>query len=292
MLVESLIPPLIYGLTIGSILYLVSVGLTITFGYMRLVNFSHALFYAISPYILFLLCVRYGFNYLFSLGVGLIVVVILSYFIERYALRRLYRVRLDYSIIASYAILLMGIDTIKTFFGATPIPLREPITIFIELANAYVSLYRLLIVAIAIIVHISLILFFRYSVSGKIIVAFLEEPELISSFGIDTDKYFSLIFILGSVLAGLGGVLYGPISAAYPYMGLDIIQLCFVVVVAGGISGLLRTINGTLISAYIAGMIYSISGQVWGPSSTISIFVLLLIIVLVRPQGLFGNSRR
>jgi len=287
-----MIAPLMYGLTVGSIFYLVSVGLSITFGYMKLVNFSHALFYAISPYILFLLSIRYGHGYISSLVIGIIIVMIISYFTEKYGLRKLYRVRLDYSIIATYAILLMGVDLIKALFGATPIPLSEPIGVFVEIAGVYVSLYRLLIVVIAIVVHIFLILFLRLSTVGKIIIASLEDPELVSSFGIDIDKYFSLMFIIGSALAGLGGVLYGPISAAYPYMGLDILQLCFAVVVIGGIGGLLRTINGTLVSAYMAGLIYSISGQLWGPASTISIFILLLIMVLIRPQGLFGGSSR
>jgi branched-subunit amino acid ABC-type transport system permease component len=117
----------------------------------------------------------------------------------------------------------------------------------------------IIIIAIAICLFFALELFFRKTILGKIVVAALEDKDGVRCLGVRVDKYFSLMFILGSALAGLGGVLYAPISAVHPYMGLSVLLLAFAVVIVGGMGNL----RGTFISAFSLGMVMAITARYW-----------------------------
>lgn len=229
-----MITTLVYGFTIGGILYILSIGLSLTFGSMRIVNFAHALVYTTGAYFLVVALRTLGLGFLPAAAVATVAVLPIAAVIERFIIRRLYGESLDYAIIATYAVLLIGVDLIKWAFGATPIPLSDPIGRDVGLFGISFPLYRLLIIALAISIHGGLYLFFKRTVVGKIVVAGLEDKDAVRSLGIDVDRHFAIVFLVGSGLAALGGVLYAPITSVHPYMGFQVLLICFAVVIVGG----------------------------------------------------------
>jgi branched-chain amino acid transport system permease protein len=274
-----MISTLAYGLTVGGILYIISIGLSLTFGTMRIVNFAHALVYTLGAYILVTTLQKLGVGFFLAAIIAVISVIPISYLIERYVLRRLYGESVDYAIIATYAVLLIGVDAIKWIWGAIPIPLSDPVGISVSFWGIDLPLYRLIIILISLLIFVGLEVFFSRTVVGKIIVAGLEDKEAVSSLGISVDKYFAVAFTLGSCLAALGGVLYAPITAVNPYMGFQVLLICFAVVVVGG----LGSIRGTFLAAFALGMVMSVTGRFWGPAADTMVFIVMGLVLIIKP---------
>jgi len=274
-----MISTLAYGLTVGGILYIISIGLSLTFGTMRIVNFAHALVYTLGAYILVTAMQVLGVGFFVSAIIAVTAVIPLSYLIERFVIRTLYGQSIDYAIIATYAVLLIGVDAIKWIWGAIPIPLSDPVGASFSLLGVDLPVYRFIIILISLLIFGGLELFFGRTVVGKIIVAGLEDKEALASLGINVDKYFAVAFTLGSSLAALGGVLYAPITAVNPYMGFQVLLICFAVVVVGG----LGSIRGTFLAAFALGMVMSITGRFWGPAADTMVFVVLGLVLIIKP---------
>lgn len=268
-----------YGLTIGAILYIISIGLSLTFGTMRIVNFAHGLIYAIGAYFLVMFLPLSRDHFILAAAAAVFAVIPISYVIERFIIRKLYGVSIDYAIIATYAVVLIGIDAIKWIWGAAPIPLSDPVGMEVTLFSVTLPLYRLIIIVLSIAIYIGLFLFFKKTMVGKIVVAALEDKDAVRSLGISVDKYFSYVFIIGSCLAALGGVLYAPITSVHPYMGMMVLLLSFAVVVVGG----LGNINGTFVSAFVLGLVMAITGRYWGPAAETMVFVVMGIVLIFKP---------
>lgn len=193
--------------------------------------------------------------------------------------RKLYGVSIDYAIIATYAVVLIGVDLIKWIWGASPIPLSDPVGIDVAFFGITLPLYRLIIIILAIVIFIALSIFFKKTMVGKIVVAALEDKDAVRSLGINVDKYFAYIFVIGSCLAALGGVLYAPITSVHPYMGTMVLLISFAVVLVGG----LGNIKGTFISAFVLGMVMSVTGRLWGPAAETMVFVVMGIVLIFKP---------
>ena len=197
----------LYGLSVGAILYFISIGLSLTFGTMRVVNFAHTLTYSIGVYLLITFIPLFKGIFIPAALLAIAGVIPVSYAIERFIIRRLYGESLDYTFIATFAVALIGVDTIKWIWGVNPHPFSDPLGTYLTLGRFTFPVYRIIIFGIAIALFFALELFFRKTIMGKIVVAALEDKDGVRCLGISVDKYFSLMFILGSVLAGLGGVL-------------------------------------------------------------------------------------
>ena len=268
-----------YGFSIGAILYFVSIGLSLTFGTMRVVNFAHTLTYSIGVYVLITFIPWLHGNFISAALIAILAVVPISYLIERFIIRRLYGESLDYTFIATFAVTLIGVDTIKMIWGVNPLPLSPPMSTYIDFWGMTFPLYRIIIFAIAIALFLGLEVFFRKTIVGKIVVAALDDKDGVRSLGINVDKYFSIMFMLGSALAALGGVLYAPISAVQPYMGLSILLLAFAVVIVGGMGNL----RGTFVSAFALGMIMALTARYWSQGAETMVFIVMAIVLCFRP---------
>lgn len=277
-----LINTIAYGLTIGGILYIISIGLSLTFGTMRIVNFAHPIAYTLGAYFLItLLPFIKGIKGAFFFGalISILAIIPIGYLIERYVIRKLYGVAIDYAIIATYAVFLIGIDLIKWIWGTNPIPLSDPIGTEITFFSVPLPLYRVMVIGISLAIYLCLWFFFKRSIVGKIVVAALEDKDAVRSLGIKVGRYFSFVFVLGSCLAGLGGVLYAPITSVHPYMGFMILLLSFAVVIVGGLGNL----QGTFFSAFGLGMVIAITGRYWPPASEAMVFVVMAIVLIFHP---------
>ncbi len=266
-----------YGFSIGAILYFISIGLSLTFGTMRVVNFAHTLTYSIGVYVLITLIPWLKGNFIPAAILAIVAVIPISYLIERFIIRRLYGESLDYTFIATFAVTLIGVDTIKWIWGVNPHPLSAPLSTYLDFWGLTFPVYRIIIFGIAILLFFALEVFFRKTILGKIVVAALEDKDGVRCLGVRVDKYFSLMFILGSALAALGGVLYAPISAVHPYMGLSILLLAFAVVIVGGMGNL----RGTFISAFALGMVMALTARYWSQGAETMVFIVMAVVLML-----------
>lgn len=270
----------LFGLTIGGILYIISIGLSLTFGAMGIVNFAHGLIYAVGAYAVYTVATLFGAGFLAGVVAALLVSIPLSYVIERFVIRRLYGQSIDYAIIATYAILLMGADALKWLYGASPLPIIDPVGKLWSFGPLEMPVYRLIIIGISVLIFFGLSLFFKKTLVGKIVVAGLQDREAVRSLGIKVEKHFATVFVIGSALAALGGVLYAPLSTLDPYMGFEIIILCFAVVIVGGMGNL----RGTAVAAYTLGMVHSLSAAyIASSASDAMVYVVMAIVLIFRP---------
>jgi len=270
---------ILFGLTTGGILYIIAIGLSLTFGAMGIVNFAHGLIYAIGAYILYTALSQFGLSFISGAILAVVVSIPISYIIEKFLIRKLYGQSIDYAIIATYAVLLIGVDAIKWIYGPNPLPISDPIGETIKFMSLQMPVYRLIIIGVSFLIFIGLSLFFKKTMVGKIVVAGLQDKEAVRSLGISVEKYFAMVFVLGSALAALGGVLYAPISTLDPYMGFHILILCFAVVIVGGMGNL----TGTAIAAYSLGMVMAITGRMWGPAADAMVYVVMAAVLIFRP---------
>jgi branched-subunit amino acid ABC-type transport system permease component len=270
---------IMYGLTVGAVLYLISVGFSLTFGTMRVINFAHTITYTLGAYLLIASIRSLGVPFFWGGMVGVAVAALAGYGIERFVIRRLYGESLDYTFIATYAVFLIGVDIVKWLWGVFPKPVSDPLGKTVDILGFVFPTYRILVILLAIVVFFGLELFMRKTMVGKIIVAALDNREGVRCLGIGVEKYFSLAFVLGSALAALGGVLYAPITAVHPYMGSHILLLCFAVVLTGGLGNL----RGTFLASFALGMLISITGRYWPAGSEIVAFIAMAAVLLARP---------
>ncbi|MCS7241208.1 branched-chain amino acid ABC transporter permease [Candidatus Caldatribacterium sp.] len=274
-----MISAIMYGLTVGAILYLISVGFSLTFGTMRVINFAHTITYTVGAYLLIASLRGLGVPFFWGGVVGVAIAALVGYCIERFVIRRLYGESLDYTFIATFAVFLIGVDIIKWIWGVYPKPVSDPIGRAVDLLGLIFPVYRILVIILAILIFFGLELFMRKTMVGKVIVAALDNKEGVRCLGIEVDKYFTIAFVLGSALAALGGVLYAPITAVHPYMGSHILLLCFAVVLTGGLGNL----RGTFFASFLLGMLISITGRFWPAGSEIVAFIAMALILLLRP---------
>jgi branched-chain amino acid transport system permease protein len=114
---------------------------------------------------------------------------------------------------------------------------------------------------------------------GKIVVAGLEDKDAVRSLGIDVDRYFAIVFLVGSGLAALGGVLYAPITSVHPYMGFQVLLICFAVVIVGGMGSL----HGTFLASFALGMVIAITGRYWGPAAETMVYAVMAVVLIFKP---------
>jgi branched-chain amino acid transport system permease protein len=276
----SFLQSILFGLTIGGILYIISIGLSLTFGAMGIVNFAHGLIYAVGAYAVYTVATVLGAGFLAGVLAALLVSIPLSYIIERFVIRRLYGQSIDYAIIATYAILLIGADLLKWIYGASPLPIIDPIGKLWTFGPLEMPAYRVLIIGLSVLIFFGLSLFFKKTLVGKIVVAGLQDREAVRSLGIKVEKHFAIVFVMGGALAALGGVLYAPLSTLDPYMGFEILILCFAVVIVGGMGNL----TGTAVAAYGLGLVHSLSAAyIASSASDAMVYVVMAIVLIFRP---------
>src|SRR3989337_1223297 len=236
----------IFGLSIGSIFFLMAIGLSLCFGLMRIISLDQLLYYSIGAYLTYTLSLATGSVWLGVLG-GLWVAVITAFAVERLVFRRIYERELTFSMITSFGILIGGIGVIKFFWGVVPRPVPVPTMVQIDIIGTEVPVYRLIVVAIAALVYIGIWLFLNRTIIGKAIRAGIENVEHVEGLGINVSRLFTITFIIAGALSGLAGGLHAPLIMVDPQMGLEVLAMAFMVVIIGG----LGTIKGMLVSGFL-----------------------------------------
>ena len=276
------------ALILGMVLFLVASGLSLIFGVLGVMNFAHGALYMLGAYFAYtLLTLQWNFGVivlLASMGVGVFGVVF-----ERLFIRRIYASPLLYQLLLCYAFILILDDLVKLVWGyefknsGVPDAFRRPP---IQVLQSFIPSYYVFILIIGGAVAMALWFFLAKSKFGKVIRAAAHSSEMVGALGINVNLVYAGVFALGSFLAGLGGVLAGPVRSIYPGMGASIIIESFIVVVVGG----LGSIGGAFVGAMLIGLMKSF-GIIGFPLIEESfVFILMAIVLIFRPTGLFGKK--
>ncbi|MGA2993276.1 branched-chain amino acid ABC transporter permease [Bradyrhizobium sp.] len=276
------------SLSLGGLLFLLSSGFSLIFGLMRLANLTHGAFFMLGTYFGAVAMRDYsGLNiWVTALGAGIAVAALGGLF-ERLVLTRLKTnplgqvlVTLGMSFIISDACLVLwGGDSIPV---PTPQSLQTPTRLF----GFVFPTYRLVLVAVAIVAAIALYVLMDRTRLGAMIRAGVDDRQMARAVGIPVSRLFTIVFCLGTGIAGAAGVLGGPILSAYPGLDADMLPLALIVVILGGIGSLF----GAFIGSFIIGFIYTFGTALFPELAYVILFLPMIVVIAFRPQGLFGRA--
>jgi branched-chain amino acid transport system permease protein len=281
---QLLVSGVVFGLSLGSIFFLTTIGLSLCFGMMRVISLDQLLYYSLGGYLAYSIILATGSFWLGVLG-GMAVGGLAGFCVERLIFTRMYERPLTFSLITSFGILIAGVGVIKFIWGVVPRPVPVPIAAQLDILGANVPVYRLVVVAIAALVYVGIWLFLHRTIVGKAIRAGIENVEHVAGLGINVYRLFTLTFIIAGALSGLAGALNAPLIMVDPQMGLEVMAFAFMVVIIGGLGSL----KGTLVSSLLVGQVVSLGSLVYAPLAQMAPFAVMLLILLVRPTGLFGS---
>jgi len=274
------------GLSYGVLLFLLSVGLTLIFGMLDVVNLAHGSFYMLGAYA-GLTLIGVTNNFWLALAVAPVAVGVIGVLIERGCLRPLYRRGPLDQVLLTFGLIYLFEDLVKWIWGGKirSIPPPDLFAGSVTLWGATVPSYRLFVIVFGLAMAVALWLLIERTRLGAIIRAGVFDAEMAAGLGINIQRVFTGVFAFGAALAGLSGVIAGPIQSAQPPMGATILIPALIVVVVGGLGSL----KGSLVGSLIIGQAETF-GKVWLPgASMLMIYVVMAAIVLLRPHGLFGR---
>jgi branched-chain amino acid transport system permease protein len=278
---------LMTGIALGAIYALLAIGLSLIFGMLTVVNFAHGAFFMVGAFLGVYFLGLTG-NFWLSLLIAPAVVGVIGLLAERFLVRPLYGRGIDYPLLLTFGLSYVLIDMVRALFGigglqsSTPASLRGAV----NLGFGYFPLYRLFLIGATAVVVLALWLFLEKTRYGLIIRAGSRDSEIVRVLGVDIAKVWWLVFGLGTAIAGLSGVLAAPTRAVNPEMGIPVLAESFVVTVVGGMGSL----PGAVVAGLLVGVVYSITALFAPAYAEMSIFVLMALVLLVRPQGFFGKT--
>ena len=275
---------LVNGLIWGLIIALIALGLSLIFGVMGIVNMAHGDIYMIGAVIAITL-VPYLGNFWLGLLIVPLLVAVVAIPVERWVLRP-YEGHHSVTMIATTGISFILQQVILATYGGIPKKMVNPWPVTFKLFGVDYEGYRLLIAAISILILMALWVFLYKTNYGILIRASIQDRDMASAMGIDVSRVLIITFVLGSVLAALGGVLAAPVAQVFYLMGNDVVLLAFIVVIIGGLGSL----AGTLVAALGLSSLEGVMSSVLTPiQSKAAILVVMIIILMIRPRGLFGE---
>ncbi len=283
---DYLVTQIFNGLVAGGFYALLALGLSVIFGMLRVVNFAHGVMYMLGAFVAYYGAQLFHLPFFAALVVGPIVVGLFGLLIETTLLRRLYKLDPIYNLLLTFALVLIIEDVVRLFAGALGSPYETP-AILAGVTNIGITeypTYRLFAIVVAIVVCAAVWFVVERTPIGARIRAATENPTLTRAFGINTSRLISLVFAIGVALAAFAGVLSAPNTNVQPSMGDTIIINTFAIVVIGG----LGSIKGSIITGFALGVIAAIGAVVYPPIATTLVFIVMVVVLVVRPAGLFG----
>lgn len=272
----------------GLLLFLVAAGLTLIFGIMGIINLAHGSFYMVGAYLAYSLSSLTG-SFLFAIALGTILSVALGTFLEWALFSRLYGRDHLHQVLLTYGLILMFEETRSLLLGNDVHGVQVPHLLAgsVRLTDTLgYPVYRLFVSAVCIVVGAALWFLIRRTRVGMTIRAGASNREMVQSLGIDINLVYRLVFALGVGLAAFAGMIIAPVSSVYPGMGTQVLIICFVVVVIGGIGNL----RGALVAALLIGVVDTF-GQIFFPQiAGLSVYLLMAVVLIWRPEGLFRTA--
>jgi branched-chain amino acid transport system permease protein len=285
---QQLFQQLLVGLINGSFYALLSLGLAVIFGMLNIVNFAHGALYMVGAFVALFLLNELGLNYWFALVLSPIIVGALGALLERLLLRRLAGLDPLYSLLLTFGLALIIQGLFQNFFGASGLPYAIPKALAggLNLGFMFLPIYRGWVIVFSAIVCFSTWFLIEKTRLGAYLRAATENPTLVRAFGINVPRMITLTYAFGIGLAALAGVLAAPIYQVRPAMGADIISVVFAVVVIGGMGSIL----GSIVTGFGLGIVEGLTKVFYPEASNTVVFVIMAIVLLLRPAGLFGRA--
>lgn len=273
------------GLVTGMLYALMGVGLSLILGLLNIPNFAHGVLYAIGAYVLVSAAKAFGF--LGGAAAALVAVAVLGAAIEFLGVRRLERVHPDYILLLTFGLSLILTEAIILVWGPVGITFQPPAVLLgsVDLWVTSYPKYRLAVMLVTTALVAGCYVFVTRTRWGAIIRAGIEDKDTAAALGINIRRVFTLTFAAGTGLAGLGGALMAPVRGLLPTMGIDILPFAFVVVVLGGLGSL----PGAIVAGLLVGTVQSLMTAIWAPGADASVFALMTLGIITRPQGLLGQ---
>lgn len=277
---------LLNSVAFGSLLFLLSTGFSIIFGLMRIPNLTHGGYFMLGAYV-GVSALQFTGNFWLAVLLGAAAAGMLGGIVERFLLRRLAG-RESASVLATIGVAFIIADMTLLIWGGDPLSLEAPASLAgsVRIAGFVFPLYRLSVIATAAVLMIVLWLAIERTRVGALLRASVDDAQMARGLGVRVSRLFTVVFSLGAALAGAGGVLAGPILSAYPGLDNDMLPLALVVVILGGAGSLL----GAFVGSFVIGALY-IFGQALVPElAYVILFIPMVLVLAVRPQGLFGRA--
>ena len=286
--VQALLGQLLVGLINGSFYAMLSLGLAVIFGLLRIINFAHGALYMFGAFIGYLMLVHLGIGYWPALVLVPLVVGVFGMAVERLALSRLYRLDPLYGLLFTFGLALVIEGVFRFYYGVSGNPYAVPSQLAggTNLGFMFLPNYRGWVVVASLIVCIGTWLLIEKTRLGSYLRAATENPELVQAFGVNVPLLITLTYGLGAALAGLAGILAAPVYQVSPLMGSDLIIVVFAVVVVGGMGSIL----GAIVTGYMLGLAEGLTKVFYPEASNLVVFVIMAIVLLLRPAGLFGRD--
>src|SRR5215467_2635206 len=285
---QVLFGQLLIGLINGSFYALLSLGLAVIFGMLNIINFTHGAQYMLGAFVAIFLLQYLGLGYWWALLIAPLVVGATGIVVERLFLRWLYQLDHLYGLLLTFGLALMIEGTFRNFFGSSGLPYSMPpeLTGAQNLGFMFLPNYRAWVVAASLTVCLATWFVIERTKLGAYLRAATENPTLVRAFGINVPRMITLTYGFGVALAALAGVMAAPIYNVSPQMGANLIIVVFAVVVIGGMGSIL----GAIVTGFGLGLIEGLTKVFFPEASNTVIFVIMAIVLLLRPAGLFGRS--
>ncbi len=283
------------GLIAAAVLFLLSLGLTLIFGVLRILNIAHGSIYALGAYLatfLALKVLKLGaspyWTYLMLFAGALVVGLVMGPVIERLFLRRVYGRAPAIQLLLTFSIVLILDDLMKVIFGTQPAIVSDPYSLLgtVSLAGVTYPWYDALLIAVSIAFGGSVLWMVRRTRFGKIILAVITDREISTAIGIDVGRIYIVVFTLGALCAALSGALIAPTIAVVPGVAVDVVVVSFAVVAIGGMGSL----EGAALGALIVGLMRAVAVQLFPELELVTIYLIMGLVLLVRPEGLWGEA--
>lgn len=288
-MVQSLVHVCLAGISTGMFIWLVASGLTLVFGVLRVLNFAHGSFYMLGAYVCLTVLKAMGGSFWLGLVVGPLVVCIVGYFMERFLLRYVYHLELPYQLLLTFAMVLIFDDAVKMIWGAGSVssPAVPGLSGSVSIVGRQFPVYNLFIIAVGPLVALGLYALLEKTWWGRIIRAAASDREMAAAIGLKVPTMFTAVFVFGAWLSAMGGALAVPyVGLLTTGMGEAIIIEAFVVVVIGGLGSL----KGAFFVSLVIGLLSSFGTRFIPMLDMFLVFILMAVVLLWRPQGLFTES--
>lgn len=286
--IPVLLGQLLLGLINGSFYALLSLGLAIIFGMLNVINFAHGAFYMLGGFVAWYLLSRLGLGYWWTLIAAPLIVGLAGISVERLLLKRLYRMDHLYSLLLTFGVALMLEGLFRHVFGSAgkPYPVPALLSGGLNLGFMFLPMYRAWVIVVSLAICLITWLVIERTKLGGYLRAATENPSLVQAFGINVPLMLTLTYAFCVGLAGFAGALAAPLYQVSPGMGSSIIIVVFAVVVIGGMG----SIGGAIVTALALGVIEGLTKTFYPAASSIAVFVVMVLVILIRPAGLFTRE--
>jgi len=279
---------LLLGLINGAFYAMMSLGLAVIFGMLNIVNFAHGAVFMMGAFVAWMLAQYAGIGYFPALILAPIIVGIFGIVLEKLVISRLYKLDHLYGLLLTFGLALVIEGMFRNIFGASGLPYQIPKALqgATNVGFMYLPNYRGWVVVAALVVCVATWVVIEKTSLGATLRAATERAELVQAFGVNVPRVITLTYAGGVALAAFAGVLAAPIYSVHPGMGANLVIIAFAVVVIGGMG----SIMGSIVTGFGLGILEGLTKVYYPPASATVVFVIMAIVLLTRPRGLFGKA--